>query len=269
MASELLNRYEIRNKRLALVGGDVSVREKEKYKQKSKLKSTAEGMGLDILVGVLGGGVASALLGKYSFLVGLGVSGIGHFSENKALTALGLGMMASGTFTALTSKQQDEKKPLPDRIKERLEAFKEELKQKVFFDKIPSLKNKDAKNEKAKEKPETKKSDATEVKDDAPKEELSGTKKDILKEQEDFIKSEIERVTKEAEAEVEIEYAQYQQMLKEKQAKEAATKSSTVKTSSGYKKDASATDTADKQKNDAKDLKKTVNQMESEDNPLY
>ena len=132
MANEGLSIYELKSKRRALAGDDAP----HKNEQKSKLKSTAEGVGRDVLIGVLGGGLASALLGKYSFIAGLGVAGFGHYSENKTLTALGLGMMASGTFLALTGKKQDDKKPISDRIKERLETFREELKQKVFLDKV-------------------------------------------------------------------------------------------------------------------------------------
>jgi hypothetical protein len=269
MASELLNRYEIRNKRLALVGGDVSVREKEKYKQKSKLKSTAEGMGLDILVGVLGGGVASALLGKYSFLVGLGVSGIGHFSENKTLTALGLGMMASGTFTALTSKQQDEKKPLPDRIKERLEAFQDELKRKVFLDKISLGNNSESKKEAVADITKKETTATTALKED-----VSGIKKQSSVNLEGIPLADIERARKQATAEFEKEYAEYQKMMAEKQAaktKVDVSKTADTKTGNVFPNTKQAAQDYSSAKNVAMDkaLEDELSLVESEYNPLY
>ena len=216
MADEGLNTYELRNKRKALAGTDAPI----KIDRKSKLKSTAEGMGRDILVGVLGGGVAAALLGKYSFIVGLGLSGYGHFSDNKTVMALGLGMMATGTFTALTGKKQDVKKPMSDRIKERLEAFKDELKQKVFLDKIL-----------VDEKPIEKKAYESASYNSATKEGLSGAKKDVLTKEEEYLKSEIDRIKKETEADVEKEFEAFQEYQKQKKETGSSAKSTSVKTS--------------------------------------
>lgn len=100
----------------------------------SPLKQTGEGLLRDITIGVIGGGLASAILGRYSFVLGLGVAGYGHYSQNKTLSALGLGMMASGTFYALTGKDQDDKKSVGEKVTERVDAFKSEMKRKLWLD---------------------------------------------------------------------------------------------------------------------------------------
>lgn len=135
--AEALTNYELRNKRKAFIGELNGLEANSLVKtKKDKFKSTAEGLGRDLLIGVIGGGLAGAVLGKYSFLLGLGVAGFGHYSESKAMTALGLGMMASGTFHALTGKDQDSKKPLMEKVSERVEAFKTDLKRKLWVDKF-------------------------------------------------------------------------------------------------------------------------------------
>lgn len=51
-----------------------------------------------------GGQLVGMVLGKYSFIVGLGVAGLGESSKNKGLAILGLGIIASGTLAALTDE---------------------------------------------------------------------------------------------------------------------------------------------------------------------
>ncbi len=100
----------------------------------SPLKETGEGLLRDIAIGVIGGGLASAILGRYAFVLGLGITGYGHYSQNKMLSALGLGMMASGTFSALTGKHQDDKKSISEQVTERVGAFRSEMKRKLWLD---------------------------------------------------------------------------------------------------------------------------------------
>lgn len=216
--AERLSVYDLRSKRRALAG----VALYSETKPTNKLKTTAEGIGRDVLIGVLGGGLASALLGRYSFIVGLGVAGFGHYSENKALSALGLGMMASGTFMALTGKKQDEKKPKSERIKERLEAFKEELKQKFFLDKVLSEKEP---MQKAEEKKVEEKKEEIPVANDEKEETVAGFTPKTAEEKA-FLKSEMERIKKEAEEEAEKEFIAYQAAQKKKTDAEAKSKSS-------------------------------------------
>jgi hypothetical protein len=67
-----------------------------------KVKDAATELGKDIVVGVIGGGVAGAALGRLSFIVGAAVSGVGHFAKSRIASALGLGMMASGTYQTVS-----------------------------------------------------------------------------------------------------------------------------------------------------------------------
>lgn len=114
----------------------------EKSAGVSPLKQTGEGLLRDITIGVIGGGLASAILGRYSFVLGLGVAGYGHYSQNKMLSALGLGMMASGTFYALTGKDQNDKKSVGEKVTERVTAFQSEMKRKLWLDYFEKKKGK-------------------------------------------------------------------------------------------------------------------------------
>ncbi|HOX41497.1 MAG TPA: hypothetical protein PK263_04850, partial [bacterium] len=71
-----------------------------------------------------------------------GVAGYGHYSQNKMLSALGLGMMASGTFYALTGKDQNDKKSVGEKVTERVTAFQSEMKRKVWLDYFEEKKGK-------------------------------------------------------------------------------------------------------------------------------
>jgi hypothetical protein len=46
-------------------------------------------------ISVLGGGLAAAVIGKPSFLIGAGLTFVGYYKDNHWLAPLGLGMMAS------------------------------------------------------------------------------------------------------------------------------------------------------------------------------
>lgn len=136
------NQYELRKKRNAILGEefykdkDAETDTASAITSKEKLTKTAKGLTSDLLLGVIGGGLAGALLGKYSFLVGLGVAGYGHYSDNKLLGTVGLGMMASGTaYALLGGKEQDPKATTMEKVTERLNGFKNELKRKVWIDK--------------------------------------------------------------------------------------------------------------------------------------
>jgi len=103
---------------------------------KEKLKDTATSVGKDVLIGVLGGGFGAAVFGKYSFFAGLALSSYGHHTENKDIATLGLGMMSSNSMTTLQGVEQDPKATMMDRMQERVKAFGEELKRKLFLDKL-------------------------------------------------------------------------------------------------------------------------------------
>jgi hypothetical protein len=113
-----------------------------------KVKDAATELGKDIVVGVIGGGVAGAVLGRLSFVVGAAVTGIGHFAKNRIASALGLGMMASGTYQAMSGMNGKPTSGL-NGVKERLLALKDDMKKRIFLDKV--LKAKEKKQEKGDE----------------------------------------------------------------------------------------------------------------------
>ncbi|MBS1636484.1 MAG: hypothetical protein JST26_11265 [Bacteroidetes bacterium] len=113
-----------------------------------KVKDAATELGKDIVVGVIGGGVAGAVLGRLSFVVGAAVTGVGHYAKNRLASALGVGMMASGTYQAMSGMNGKPASGL-NGVKERLLAFKDDMKKRIFLDKV--LKAKEKKEEKTDE----------------------------------------------------------------------------------------------------------------------
>jgi hypothetical protein len=109
-----------------------------------KVKDAATELGKDIVVGVIGGGVAGAVLGRLSFVVGAAVTGVGHYAKNRIASALGLGMMASGTYQSMSGMNGNDQTVL-EGVKERLMALKDDMKKRVFLDKV--LKAKEPKTE--------------------------------------------------------------------------------------------------------------------------
>ena len=87
----------------------------------------------DLVVGVVGGGLAGAAIGKPSLLVGLGTSLIGHYSGMPLATSFGLGMMASGGYQ-ITSNVNGLSGM--DEVKERIKSFSTNIKQRLYLDKI-------------------------------------------------------------------------------------------------------------------------------------
>ena len=110
-----------------------------------KVKDAATELGKDIVVGVIGGGVAGAALGRLSFIVGAAVSGVGHFAKSRIASALGLGMMASGTYQTVSGMNGKPAEGL-EGVKERLLALKDDMKKRIFLDKV--LKAKEKKDDK-------------------------------------------------------------------------------------------------------------------------
>ncbi len=107
----------------------------------AKVKDAATELGKDIVVGVIGGGVAGAVLGRLSFVVGAAVTGVGHFAKSRIASALGLGMMASGTYQAMSGMNGKPTSGL-EGVKERLLALKDDMKKRIFLDKVLKAKEK-------------------------------------------------------------------------------------------------------------------------------
>ncbi len=100
---------------------------------KGSLKNTAIETGKGILVGVLGGGLIGAAIGRPSLLVGIVTTGLGHYSGNKLTQLLGLGLMAANGFQK--NKTVSGLEGL-DGIKERMQAYKESFSEKLYLDKL-------------------------------------------------------------------------------------------------------------------------------------
>jgi hypothetical protein len=96
---------------------------------KHNVKNTLLETGKDLVIGVLGGGLVGAAIGKPSLLVGLGVAGIGHFTEHHLATLFGIGIMAANGFQKQTVSGLEG----IDGVKERLEAYKENFAEKLYI----------------------------------------------------------------------------------------------------------------------------------------
>lgn len=102
---------------------------------KGNIKNSALETGRLVLIGVLGGGVLSAVIGKPSFLIGMAATGAGGYLNNNTLSVLGLGMMASNSFVSKGINGVEGLDGL-DGVKERVMAFKEELMDKTYLNKL-------------------------------------------------------------------------------------------------------------------------------------
>jgi hypothetical protein len=85
----------------------------------------------NVIAAVAGAGVGAAV-GRSSLLIGLVVTGAGSWFENMPATSLGIGMMAGGSYKAASTNGLSG----IDGVKERLTAFKEDLKHRLFLDKV-------------------------------------------------------------------------------------------------------------------------------------
>ena len=100
---------------------------------KGNVKNTMLETGKGILVGVLGGGLIGAAIGKPSLLVGIVTTGVGHYSGNKLTQLLGIGIMAANGFQGNTSVSGIEGL---DGVKERVQAFRQNFADRLYLDKL-------------------------------------------------------------------------------------------------------------------------------------
>lgn len=109
-----------------------------------KVKESAIQTGKDLLIGVIGGGIAGAVIGKSSLLIGIGVTGYGHFANKPMLSTFGIGMMASSGFTAQGTNGVDGFSA--EDVKARVMSFKDSIASKLFLDKIIKKKTEETTN---------------------------------------------------------------------------------------------------------------------------
>jgi hypothetical protein len=128
MAKKQKNRYQQQAKKKHFLAGM-----NEGLPTKGNAKNTVLETGKDILIGVLGGGLIGAIIGKPSLAVGIVTTGAGHYTGNRLIQLMGIGIMAangfqkSGTVSGLEGM---------DGVKERLQAYKESVQEKFYLDKI-------------------------------------------------------------------------------------------------------------------------------------
>ena len=126
--SKRKNRYHQKAKKKHFLSGM-----NEGLPTKGNAKNTMLETGKDILIGVLGGGLIGAAIGKPSLLIGVVTTGAGHFTGNKLVQILGIGMMAGSGFQKVGTVSGIEGL---DGIKERVLAFKESFTDRLYLDKI-------------------------------------------------------------------------------------------------------------------------------------
>lgn len=132
------NKYERESAKKGILGS---------LTQEQNTKGNITGSGIetakDLLFGVVGGGVAGAIAGRFSLLAGAIVTGIGHFKKSRLATSLGIGMMASGTLKATQTVSGVDGL---EGAKERVMSLKDGLTEKLFLDKILKKKTAEATN---------------------------------------------------------------------------------------------------------------------------
>jgi hypothetical protein len=128
MAKSRKKQYAKRAKRKGFMQGFGS-----QLDTKGNVKNTALETGKDILVGVLGGGLIGAAIGKPSLIVGIVTTGVGHYSGNKLTQLLGLGIMAANGLQKNTTVSGLEGM---DGVKERVQAFKQGFTDRLYIDKL-------------------------------------------------------------------------------------------------------------------------------------
>jgi hypothetical protein len=106
---------------------------------KGNIKNSVIETGKDLVIGVVAGGFAGAAIGRPSLLIGLVASGAGHYLENKMLSSLGIGLMASNSFSTKAVQGFEGLEGL-EGVKERVQAFKENLAHRIYIDKVAALK---------------------------------------------------------------------------------------------------------------------------------
>lgn len=102
---------------------------------KGDFKNTMAYTGRDILIGGLGGSLAGALAGRSSFLIGIAVTGAGHYMGSAMASMFGVGMMASGGYQTISGMNGVESEGF-EGVKERFTNFQNNLKRQLFLDKI-------------------------------------------------------------------------------------------------------------------------------------
>jgi hypothetical protein len=146
--NKLKNKYALKAQKEELMGlGNTATASDSKSKSTIDYKKTMANTGRDILIGGIGGGLAGTIMGRFSFLTGIVVAGLGHAISSPATAGFGIGLMASGGFQGVKSVNGVEGTDGVDGIKERLTHYKDTIKKQFFIDKLPKSKKAKQNNE--------------------------------------------------------------------------------------------------------------------------
>jgi hypothetical protein len=102
---------------------------------KDNVKNSLLETGKDIIVGVIGGGLVGAAIGKPSLVIGIGVTGAGHYMDNRLATLFGIGLMAANGFQPSKSVAGLDGMDMAS-IKSRMAAYKDSFIEKTYLDKV-------------------------------------------------------------------------------------------------------------------------------------
>jgi len=106
------------------------------------VKNTAIETGKDLVICIVGGGLIGAAIGKPSLLIGLGVTGMGHYTGSHFATLLGLGMMAANGFQSAKPVSGLDGFDMAS-VKDRMLTYKNNFTGKLYLDKIMPKKTED------------------------------------------------------------------------------------------------------------------------------
>ncbi len=103
---------------------------------KSSISGSAIETAKDLGIGVIGGGIVGAAVGRGSLLLGLATTFAGHYTDQRLLQAFGFGMMAANGFQTKANGVNGLEGMNVDAIKQRVMAYKDSFSEKLFLDKI-------------------------------------------------------------------------------------------------------------------------------------
>lgn len=136
MSNKSKNKYVQQARQKTLMGAKDSAAVETKH----DFKKTAAYTGRDILFGGIAGSLAGAVVGRSSLLVGVAITGAGHYFGSPTAAMFGVGMMASGGYQTVNAAMNGTEKEGIAGIKERFSNFKDNLKRQLFLDKIMTKK---------------------------------------------------------------------------------------------------------------------------------
>lgn len=129
------NTYAAKSKQKGLLGlPSMSAKE-----TKGDIKGSLLETGKDLVIGVIGGGVAGAVVGRASLILGVGVTLASYYMGSKEAAMFGVGMMAANGFQKLTGTVNGVNDPELtgfEGVKDRVMTFKDTFSQKLWLDKI-------------------------------------------------------------------------------------------------------------------------------------